>query len=259
MNQPKTLASATWSQTDVLIADLTAGIARYAHAAVSSPSEMLAIASVVVAGGLVLISSFVKTMIPLRWLAIGSNFGFIAYGAFHPSMPMLLLHSMLVPINLYRLAEMVRLTRHVRAAEASDNLLGIWLRPYMRSATLADGAVLFRKGDIGDRIYLLVDGLIEMGEIGVIVKAGDIFGEIAVFAPDRQRRATARCVGKCTVLSIDENTFKQLCYQNPAFGFKLIGLIAARLSADLRKSRESMENSLAGVPACNNIGGAAGP
>ena len=74
---------------------------------------------------------------------------------------MLLLHSMLVPINLYRLAEMVRLTRHVRAAEASDNLLGIWLRPYMRSARLADGAVLFRKGDIGDRIYLLVDGLID--------------------------------------------------------------------------------------------------
>ena len=221
----------------MLIADLTDGIARYAHAAVSSPSEMFAIASVIVAGGLVLISSFVKTMIPLRWLAIGSNFGFIAYGAFHPSMPMLLLHSMLVPINLYRLAEMVRLTRHVRAAEASDDLLGIWLRPYMRSATLADGAVLFRKGDIGDRIYLLVDGLIEMGEIGVIVKAGDIFGEIAVFAPDRQRRATARCVGKCTVLSIDDNTFKQLCYQNPAFGFKLIGLVAARLSADVRESR----------------------
>ena len=242
----------------MLIADLTDGIARYSHAALSSPSEMFAIVSVMFAGSLVLVSSFVKTMIPLRWLAIGSNFGFIAYGAFHPSMPMLLLHSMLVPINLYRLAEMVRLTRHVRAAEASDNLLGIWLRPYMRSATFADGAVLFRKGDIGDRIYLLLDGLIEMGEIGVSVKAGDIFGEIAVFAPDRQRRATARCVGKCTVLSIDENTFKQLCYQNPAFGFKLIGLIAARLSADLRKSREHTSNSESGVPSCKNLGGSAG-
>ena len=221
----------------MLIADLTDEIARFAHTAVSSPSEMFAIVSVIFAAGLVLVSSFVKTMIPLRWLAIGSNFGFIAYRAFHSSMPMLLLHSMLVPINLYRLAEMVRLTRHVRAAEAADNLLGIWLRPYMRSATLADGALLFRKGDIGDRIYLLVDGLIEMGEIGVRVKAGEIFGEIAVFAPDRQRRATARCVGKCTVLSIDDNTFKQLCYQNPAFGFKLIGLVAARLSADVRESR----------------------
>lgn len=225
----------------MLIADLTDGIARYAHAAVSSPSEMFAIVSVIFAAGLVLVSSLVKTMIPLRWLAIGSNFGFIAYGAFHPSMPMLLLHSMLVPINVYRLAEMIRLTRHVRAVETVDNQLGIWLRPYMRSATLPDGAFLFRKGDIGDRIYLLVGGEIEMAEIGASVKAGEIFGEIAVFAPDRQRLATARCIGKCTVLSIDEISFKQLCYQNPAFGFKLIGLVAGRLSADLRKARESMD------------------
>lgn len=244
----KTLASETWSQTDVLIANLTDGIARYAHAAVSSPSEMFAIASVIVAGSLVLVSSFVKTMIPLRWLAIGSNFGFIAYGAFHPSMPMLLLHSMLVPINLYRLAEMVRLTRHVRTAEAADDLLGIWLRPYMRSATLPDGAFLFRKGDIGDRIYLLVEGLIEMVEIGVGVKAGEIFGEIAVFAPDRRRRATARCVGKCTVLSINDNTLKQLCYQNPGFGLKLIGLVAGRLSADVQRLTDQLYGQSTGQP-----------
>lgn len=242
----------------MLIADLPDEIARFADAALSSPSEMFAIVSVIFAAGLVLVSSFVKTMIPLRWLAIGSNFGFIAYGAFHPSMPMLLLHSMLVPINLYRLAEMVRLTRHVRAAEADDNQLGIWLRPYMRSATLPDGACLFRKGDIGDRIYLLVKGVVELAEIGVSVKAGEIFGEIAVFAPDHRRLATARCVGKCTVLSIDDNTFKQLCYQNPAFGFKLIGLIAGRLSADLRKSRESIGDPGAGLPGYKT-GGAAGP
>ena len=224
----------------MLIANLTDGIARYVHAALTSPSEMFAIASVLVAGSLVLVSSFVKTMIPLRWLAIGSNFGFIAYGAFHPSMPMLLLHSMLVPINLYRLAEMVRLTRHVHAAEADDNLRGIWLRPYMRSATLPDGAFLFRKGDIGDRIYLLVGGLIVMVEIGRSVKAGEIFGEIAVFSPDRQRRATARCVGKCTVLSIDDNTLKQLCYQNPGFGLNLIGLVAGRLSADVQRLTDQL-------------------
>jgi CRP/FNR family transcriptional regulator, cyclic AMP receptor protein len=240
VNLSKTLVSATWSQTDVLIADLTDGIARFAHAALSSPAEMFAIASVIVAGGLVLVSSFVKTMIPLRWLAIGSNFGFIAYGAAHPSMPMLLLHSILVPINVYRLVEMVRLTRHVRAAEAADDLLGIWLRPYMRSTALPDGALLFRKGDIGDRIYLLVEGMIEMVEIGVSVKAGEIFGEIAVFAPDRQRRATARCVGECTVLSIDDITLKQLCYQNPGFGFKVIGLVAGRLSADVQRLADQL-------------------
>ena len=218
-----------------MLAQLVENAVRYANAALSSPTELFAIVSVLIAAGLVLVSSFVKTMIPLRWLAIGSNFGFVAYGALHPSMPMLLLHAALVPINLYRLVEMMRLTRRVRAVAGSGDLLTVWLRPYMRSAKLGDGTVLFRQGDLGDRMYLLAEGHIELVEIGGSVAAGEIFGEIAFFAPDRRRRLTARCVGKCTVLSIDESTLKQLYYQNPAFGFKLIGLVAGRLSADVQR------------------------
>ena len=218
-----------------MLAQLMENAVRYANAALSSPTELFAIVSVLIAAGLVLVSSFVKTMIPLRWLAIGSNFGFVAYGALHPSMPMLLLHAALVPINLYRLVEMMRLTRRVRAVAGSGDLLTVWLRPYMRSAKLSDGTVLFRQGDLGDRMYLLAEGHIDLVEIGGSVTAGEIFGEIAFFAPDRRRRLTARCVGKCTVLSIDESTLKQLYYQNPAFGFKLIGLVAGRLSADVQR------------------------
>ena len=219
----------------VLLAELMETATRYADLALSSPSEMFAIVSVLIAAGFVLVSSFVKTMIPLRWLAIGSNFGFVAYGALHPSIPMLLLHASLVPINLYRLAEMVRLTRRVRAVAGSSDLLGVWLRPYMRSAKLPGGTVLFKKGDLGDRMYLLVEGRIDLIEFGVSVPPGEIFGEIAFFAPDRRRRATARCAGNCMVLSIDESTLKQLYYQNPAFGFKLIELVAGRLSADVQR------------------------
>lgn len=219
----------------MLLAELMENATRYANAALSSPSEMFAIVSVIIAGGLVLVSSFVKTMIPLRWLAIGSNFGFVAYGVLHPSVPMLLLHATLVPINLYRLAEMVRLTRRVRAVTGSSDLLGVWLRPYMRSSKLAAGTVLFKQGDLGDRMYLLAEGRIDIVEFGSSVAPGDMFGEIAFFAPDRRRRATARCASPCIVLSIDESTLKQLYYQNPAFGFKLIGLVAARLSADVQR------------------------
>ena len=219
----------------MFLAELMGDATRYANAALASPSELFAIVSVLIAAGLVLVSSFVKTMIPLRWLAIGSNFGFVAYGALHPSMPMLLLHAALVPINLYRLVEMVRMTRRVRAVSGAGDLLGIWLRPYMRSATLAAGTVLFKKGDMAERMYLLAEGRIELVEIGTSVKAGDIFGEIAFFSPNRRRGLTARCAENCLVLSIDESTLNQLYYQNPAFGFKLIGLVAGRLSADVQR------------------------
>ena len=214
---------------------------RYSEAALNSPNEMMAIVSVIVAGAFVLVSSFVKTMIPLRWLAIGSNIGFVAYGALHPSYPMLLLHSALLPINLYRLAEMVKLTRRVKAVSTENALSGVWLKPYMRSARLAAGTVLFRKGDPGDRLYLLADGRIDLVEFGSSILPGQIFGEIAFFAPDRIRRATARCAV--------ESTVKQLYYQNPAFGFQMIELVAGRLSADVRRLTEELMSTRAQLEA----------
>ena len=222
---------------------------RYSEAALNSPNELMAIVSVIVAGAFVLVSSFVKTMIPLRWLAIGSNLGFVAYGALHPSYPMLLLHSALLPINLYRLAEMVKLTRRVKAVSTENALSGVWLKPYMRSARLAAGTVLFRKGDPGDRLYLLADGRIDLVEFGSSILPGQIFGEIAFFAPDRSRRATARCGVESTVLSIDESTVNQLYYQNPAFGFQMIELVAGRLSADVRRLTEELMSTRAQLEA----------
>ena len=219
---------------------LIAELSRYALAALASPVEMIAIASVLVAAAFVLVSSFVKTMIPLRWLAVGSNLGFIAYGALHPSYPMLLLHFALLPINLFRWREMVRLTLRVRAASAEADRSGIWLKPYMRSTKRRAGSVLFKKGDRGDRLYLLAEGRIELVEIGGSIKPGEIFGELAFFAPERRRALTARCAENCTILSIDEQTVKELFYQNPAFGFKMVEHVAGRLSADVRRANDRL-------------------
>lgn len=217
------------------LANVHASLMAYFYAARSSPSEILAITAVIVGGAFVLSAGFVKTMIPLRWLAIGSNVGFVCYGALHPSYPMLILHLLLLPLNIFRLKEMVQLTRRVNAVEQSGDLSGIWLRPYMRSETHADGSLLFRKGDRGDRLYLLAEGQIEFVEIGTHLDPGQIFGEIAFFAPDRRRQLSARCKGKCTILSIDESTMRQLYHQNPEFGFQLISLVAGRLSADVHR------------------------
>jgi hypothetical protein len=49
-----------------LLANLITETGRYAEAALASPDELLAVASVIVAAGFVLAGSFVKTMIPLR-------------------------------------------------------------------------------------------------------------------------------------------------------------------------------------------------
>lgn len=210
-------------------------------AALASPEGRVALASAGLASALILAGSFVKTMIPLRWLAVGSNLGFIAYGALYPQLPMLVLHVLLLPINLYRAVEMVRLTRRVNAAAQAHDSSGLWLRPYMKRRRLKPGAVLFRKGDLADHLYLLASGRIELVEIGTELPAGRIFGEIAFFAPDRRRTLTARCVEASEVLAIDESTVRQLYFQNPNFGFQMIGLVAGRLTADIRRLETTLE------------------
>ncbi len=201
----------------------------------ATPNGVLALVSAGFAGALGIAGAFVKTMIPLRWLAVGTNFGFLMYGLLYPSIPMLFMHGAMLPVNIYRALEMVKLTRRVTKAAKRGDLTGLWLKPYMKSRTMNAGEILFRKGDIADHLYFLAEGEIEIVEIGKPLQAGNMFGEIAFFAPDRRRTFTARCTQDCRVLTIDESTLLQLYYQNPEFGFELVRLVAGRLTADVER------------------------
>lgn len=223
--------------------ELLAATGASLSSAFATPLAIFALFSAAVAAVLVVVSSFVKTMIPLRYLAVGGNVGFLIYGALHPSLVMVLLHGALLPINIYRALEMIRLTRRVRAAAAAGDLSGVWLKPYMRKRRLKAGDVLFRKGDAADHLYFLVEGRLEFVEIGEAMEAGRLFGEIAFFAPDKRRTLTARCTTDCTVLRIDEATFQQLYFQNPSFGFQVVTLVAGRLMADRKRLEQLLATS----------------
>jgi CRP/FNR family cyclic AMP-dependent transcriptional regulator len=198
--------------------------------------QVIAYAAALLAGLLICVSCFMKTIVPLRMVAIGSNVGFILFGLITKSWPVLLLHAVLLPINIYRLAEMLRLTRRVEAAAATGgDPTDVWLRPYMKARKLPAGTVLFNKGDPATEIFYLAEGRIEFVEIGEELPPGKIFGEIAFFTPARRRTMTARCKVNCTVLTIAEDTLKQLYYQNPEFGFHLVTLVAGRLANNVER------------------------
>ena len=69
---------------------------------------------------LVLFTFCARTMIPLRLIALGSNVAFLTYGALLHLYPVLLLHIVLMPVNLWRLTEILRVKGHVRTGEGSD-------------------------------------------------------------------------------------------------------------------------------------------
>jgi hypothetical protein len=215
---------------------VTAFLSEQAAAFVSSPRQMLAHGAAAVGIGLVVLGAFARTMMPLRWLAVGSNVGLVIFGALHPSTITLLTAAALLPINTWRAVEITRLTRRVQRAKVAAEMAGLWLKPYMKARKLKPGQTLFRKDDRADRLYMLAEGEMVLAEINQPLEAGRIFGEIALFSPHRIRTQTVRAVTACTVLEIDEGTVRQLYYQNPSFGFHLIELLASRLSTDVERA-----------------------
>ncbi len=210
---------------------------RTAADVLASPQQLIAHLAMALAVVMVMAGALTRTMVPLRWLAAGSNVGLMIYGVLHPSVPTLAIALVLLPINVYRAVEITRLTRRVSRAEVEADQAGLWLKPYMKLRKYKAGQTLFRKDDKAEHLYLLVDGQMELVEIGKPVEPGSILGEIALFSPGGLRTVTARCISACAVLQIHESTVKQLYYQNPSFGFHLIDLLVGRLSADVARAQ----------------------
>lgn len=180
---------------------------------------------------LVFSSFFMKTMIPLRTVAVCSNVSFIAYallglkyGVFGRVYPILVLHSALLPLNLVRLRQLRGLLRAVR--EASDDETIRSLVPYMQTETHGAGDVLFQKGDPADRLYIIQDGRVRFTEIEKVMSVGEVFGEVGLFAPQNVRTLSARCDSDCRLHTITRQKVLELYYQNPQFGFFLMRLVS---------------------------------
>jgi CRP-like cAMP-binding protein len=190
---------------------------------------------------LVIAASLVRTMVPLRTLTVASNALLLIAAVLAKEPANVLLYLLLIPLNTYRLVEIRRLTRQVEEAATHRDTSGMWLRPYMSANRLKAGEVLFHQGDAADSIYMLVEGEFELVEIGKRQPAGELFGEIACFSPERVRTLTGRCVTNCVILSITKEVFEQLYFQEPKLAFYVSNLIAERLSADIARLRREVE------------------
>jgi CRP/FNR family transcriptional regulator, cyclic AMP receptor protein len=99
------------------------------------------------------------------------------------------------------------------------------------------------------RMYLLL-----AGEIGLtirrkffgVIKAGDVFGELAVIA-GLPRSATATASIKCRVLSLDEKQFHAALEKKPEFALMLMSIMVQRLRQSIVKRGSA--TPAAGIPA----------
>jgi len=194
-----------------------------------------------VASVLVFCTFYMKTMIPLRVVGILSNVAFMAYGLGDHLYPVLILHSVLLPLNCVRLIQMRTLIKKVRNAAKADCSME-WLIPYMQPRSLKKG-VLFRKGDAAEEMYIVLKGSVRLLDVGVTVHPGTVLGEIGLFAPSRQRMDTAICESDVEVATISNDKVWQLYHQNPKFGFYLINLVTERLLQNFSKVQSAAGNA----------------
>lgn len=180
-----------------------------------------------IASALVLVTFYVKTMIPLRCVAIASNVAFIGYGLMAGTFPIVVLHVFLLPMNVLRLHEMRSLIRRVKRASCGTSLFDM-LVPYMEVHRLSGGTKLFEKGDYAEEMFLVLNGRVRIVESGVFVKTGELLGEMGIFAPGQKRTATAVCDSDVELASIADDKIRELFYQNPEFSAHLIRLILRR-------------------------------
>jgi CRP-like cAMP-binding protein len=85
------------------------------------------------------------------------------------------------------------------------------------------------RGEYATAAYYLVAGEVEVVESKETFGQGTLLGEIGLFTPDGRRTKTVRCKTDVQTAVIDYDRFKELYFQNPQFGFRLLHLIVARL------------------------------
>jgi len=198
------------------------------------------------ASALVFATFYMKTMIPLRAVAVASNVAFISYGYLGGMTPILVLHMALLPLNLWRLQQTRHLVKKVRLAMEGD-LSFDWVMPYMTNRSFAVGETIFRRGDAARELFLITAGTVRLTELRVEIGKGSMVGEIGLFSPHKARVGTAVAVTAVDVLAIAEDRVIALFNDNREFGFYLVALITKRLISNF----EELERQVAATSGGN--------
>jgi hypothetical protein len=173
-----------------------------------------------------------RTMIPLRVFAILTNILLISTAIPTHNYPTMILHAVLLPLNSYRLHQMLQLVRDVKKSVNSD-LSMEWLRPFMTERKCAAGEVLFYKDEKAESMFYIVSGRFRLVESGIELPVGAIVGELGMLSPSNVRTQTLECIEGGMILSVSYAQVEELYVQNPAFGFYFLRLSSARLFQNL--------------------------
>jgi len=95
--------------------------------------------------------------------------------------------------------------------------------------------LIFAEGDNEKVMYLLLKGQVEIikdKQVMETIESGGIFGEMSIIE-DLPRSASARCVGTCKLIPINEKRFYALLRETPFFATEVMRVMSHRLRSKL--------------------------
>ena len=97
--------------------------------------------------------------------------------------------------------------------------------------TYAEAQRIFSEGDVGDAMYVVLEGQVDLlvkGKLVEEVGPGGVLGEMSLI-DSAPRSASAIARTSCKLARINEKRFKFLVQQTPYFALQLMRVIADRL------------------------------
>lgn len=181
-----------------------------------------------------------QRMVPLRVANMVGCAFFATSGALSGSVATFLLYLVLLPVNAFRLRQLIRLIKKARNATQGDMSME-WLKPFMTERRYRHGDRLFRKGDTAAEMFLTVTGKFLVKETGVELPPGRFMGELGFLTPANRRTATVECIEDGQVLTITYERLLEIYFQsNQQFGYYILILTSQRLLENNQRLQENI-------------------
>jgi CRP-like cAMP-binding protein len=117
--------------------------------------------------------------------------------------------------------------------------------------TYQDGEIVFSQGDVGDCLYVVQEGQLEIivdrgGSPTVVRVAGkdELIGEMAIFQKEA-RSATVRARGTARLLTLDKKNFLRRINEDPSLAFRIVETMSRRVR-ELSKQVVELREQAAG-------------
>src|SRR3569832_623332 len=152
-------------------------------------SEHAGTASALFASVFVVATTTIQTKKPQQQNSKHTNIVLIAFAIPTRGYLVIVVQSLVLVLNSYRLHQMLQLVRDVKRSVNSD-LSMEWLKPFMTERKCAAGEILFYKDEKAEDMLYIVSGRFRLVESGITLPVGAIVGELGMLSPSNARTQT---------------------------------------------------------------------